>query len=233
MRNALARIGGLVDDSDSILRIKPISLIEPDYMPESFVWWDGITQDDVDSLQAVLDDSSSEAPLQKYLESNPQFLIQHLGGGHGRWVIPQKRLGSEFVPDFVIGERDSMGYHWLVVELESPDAMVFTKAGDPAKSLNHAIRQVTDWRAWLRHNRDYASRDRNSHGLGLVDIDSDVRGLIVIGRRESLDPSSRELRRQLSKSLDVDIHTYDWLVDAARGRVASLSARRTQDAASG
>jgi hypothetical protein len=35
--------------------------------------------------------------MQSYLSAHPELLIQHLGGGHGRWVIPQKRLGAEYL----------------------------------------------------------------------------------------------------------------------------------------
>jgi hypothetical protein len=48
--------------------------------------------------------------LQRHLATNPLLLVQHLGGGGGRWMLSQKRLGSEYVPDFVIGERSSGGF---------------------------------------------------------------------------------------------------------------------------
>jgi len=55
--------------------------------------------------------------MQAFLEREPSMLLQHLGGGDGRWVIPRKRLGAEHVIDFIIGERDSAG--WQAVELKS------------------------------------------------------------------------------------------------------------------
>jgi hypothetical protein len=149
-------------------------------------------------------------------------VIQHLGGGHGRWVIPQKRMGAEHVPDFVIGDRHSFGFDWQMVEIESPSAKVFTKSGDPSKTLNHAIRQITDWRSWLKRNQDYASRRREENGLGLVDIASDVKGLIIIGRRANIASSTNERRRQLCSDLKIDIHSYDWVVDILQGRILAL-----------
>lgn len=192
-------------------------------MPEYFVWWNDITQDDVDSFVRALDRASNERDMQAFLEKAPLLLIQHLGGGHGRWVIPQKRLGAEYVPDFVVGQCDSSGFEWQIVELESPLAKMFTKSGDPSRALNHAIRQIADWRAWLKRNQDYAARPREHNGLGLVDIDSSARGLIVIGRRDKLDPATKERRRQLSADLRIDIHTYDWLVSRSQGRIEALA----------
>ena len=147
------------------------------------------------------------------------MLVQHLGGGHGRWVIPQKRLGAEFVPDFVIGEMSSIGYEWQLVELESPEAPLFTRSGDPSKHLNHALRQIDDWRAWLEKNRDYAARPLDQGGLGLTDISSAASALILLGRRKSLSPKDNGRRRQMIARTGVQIHTYDYIADAIQGRI--------------
>ena len=163
-----------------------------------------------------------ERELQAFCESHPNLLIEHLGGGHGRWVVPQKRLGSEFVTDFVIGERHSFGFQWQAVELESPLVPLFTKKGDPSADLTHAIRQITDWRTWIIRNQDYASRRREAQCLGLIDIDSSVRGLILLGRERDLDPTTNDRRRQLVQDLQIDIHTYDWVV---RGSIGPIEAR--------
>ena len=109
---------------------------------------------------------------------------------------------------------------------------MFTKKGNPTKALTHAIRQIQDWRAWLKRNYDYASRERNKRGLGLVDIDSNIPGLILIGRRNSIDPSTHELRRQMVQDLNIKIHTYDTLyrlgsVTNEMGRRGKKENRRT------
>lgn len=102
--------------------------------------------------------------MQNFFELNPLLLIQHLSGGHGRWVVPGFRLGSEYICDFIIGEKSSVGYEWQVVELENPHTTMFNKNGDPSKALTHAIRQITDWRSWLERNQNYASRPKKEGG---------------------------------------------------------------------
>jgi len=157
---------------------------------------------------------------------------RYLGGGHGRWVIPTKRLGSEYITDFVIGERSSLGFEWQAVELESPAAPLFTKAGDPTKQLTHAIRQIQDWRVWLQRNQNYAARSKAEGGLGLTDIVADVPGLILIGRRAAVDPETQERRRQMSNDLQIDIHTYDFLLDSVDGRARVMKKVRASRARS-
>ena len=192
-------------------------------MPKFFVWWNDIKDTDTDALAAVLDGTHGEHDIQTFLEKKPILLIQHLGGGHGRWVIPQKRLGAELVTDFMIGHRNSIGFEWQAVELESPEATMFTRNGDPTSQLTHAIRQIEDWRAWLSRNQNYAARDNGHGGLGLTDIVARVPGLVLIGRRKTIDPITNDRRRQMSNDLGIHIHSYDFLLDTGRGRITALN----------
>jgi hypothetical protein len=201
-------------------------VIANDPLRDFLVWWDDISQEDVDSLNSALNSAKGELEIQAYLEEHPIVLIQHLGGGHGRWVISHKRLGAELVPDFLIGEKSSLGFEWYGIELESPTASLFNSSGDLSAPLNHAIRQIIDWRVWLEKNLDYASRPREKQGLGLTDINGKLPGLILIGRRASLLSSTHKRRRQISGDLRIQIHTYDWLVEMAQGRVEALKRSR-------
>jgi hypothetical protein len=82
--------------------------------------------------------------------------------------------------------------------------------------MNHALRQLRDWRVWLEHNQNYAARSREEQGLGLTNISPRSEGLILIGREHDLDPATNAHRRTLMEEARADIHTYDWLVRAAR-----------------
>jgi len=190
-----------------------------DPLREFFSWWDKIEPEDVRNLQDAIDHASREEDIQQYLQRNPKFLIQHLGGGHGRWIIPKLKLGSEHVTDFVVGEKNSDGFTWQAVELESPLNPMFNKNGDPSRHLNHAIRQIQDWRNWLIQNQNYASRLRAESGLGLTDIRPDLMGLILIDRRENVSEETHARRRQIAESQNIRIHTYDFLVESLEGRL--------------
>lgn len=194
-----------------------------DPLNDYFTWWDRITPEDINLLTESLDGATREEDIQQFLQQNPNFLIQHLGGGHGRWVIPKQKLGSEHVTDFLIAEKHSFGHEWQAVELESPLKPMFNKNGDPSQYLNHAIRQIQDWRAWLLQNQNYASRLRTESGLGLTNISPNLQGIIFISRRDKLTPRTTELRRQMVADLNIRIHTYDYLVEALQGRLQGLA----------
>jgi antiviral defense system Shedu protein SduA len=198
-------------------------MLEEDPLGDSFVDWDDVDETDVRRLEDALEVSAVEREMQEFLQAHPVYLIQHLGGGHGRWVIPQKRLGAEYVTDFIIGDRFSGGRTWTAVELEGPQRRMFNRGGDPSQFLWHGIRQIIDWRVWLEYNRDYAARAPAEGGLGLEDISPRVPGLILIGRREHLPEDRRAFRRGLAAQLDIEIHSYDWLLERLRVRVSALA----------
>lgn len=193
-----------------------------DPLRDFFSRWDHVTPDELSALASVLDGATREEDIQQFLQLNPHILIQHLGGGHGLWVIPKQKLGAEHVTDFLIAERHSFGFEWQAVELESPLRAMFNKNGDPSQCLNHAIRQITDWRAWLKSNQAYAARPKTDGGLGLTDIDANVKGLILIGRRAAIDPETNARRRQLVQDLNIEIHSFDYLLQSLEGRLVSL-----------
>jgi hypothetical protein len=202
---------------DVLSRIKPLGAWDWDDPLEEFhVEWMAAKRKHADRLEACLKTAKREEDVQQFLQNEPMLLIQHLGGGHGRYVIPKKKFGSEYVTDFVIGERHSGGMEWQAVELESPHALMFTKKGDPTAALNHAIKQIHDWRAWLVRNQAYAARLRTENGLGLTDVIPNLPGFILIGRRRVEDEKWRELRRQLVNTNNISIHSFDFLVDNGR-----------------
>jgi hypothetical protein len=203
-----------------------VARVGAEELHEYFVKWNTIQEADALALEERLASAEAERDMQAFLEANPTLLIQHLGGGHGRFVIPHQRLGAEHVTDFLIASRDSDGFHWTAVELEGPTVAPFNKKnGDQSAALTHAIGQVQNWRAWLTTNQNYAARPRAEDGLGLVEIDNVVPGLIVIGRRAMKETRPKARRRQLTKDLNIEIHSYDFLVEAARGRIAALERR--------
>jgi len=150
--------------------------------------WSNITANDITALRQVLKDAKVEEDSQKFLTANPSFLVQHLGGGHGRYVIPKPRLGAELVPDFLIAEMSSIGLEWYGVELESPLAKMFTSSGQPRHLVTHAVQQIIEWRAWLGSNLAYARSLESEQGLGLAGITPDLPATILMGRRSEKFP---------------------------------------------
>jgi Domain of unknown function (DUF4263) len=177
------------------------------------------TNDDVDALELIIDSARDERPIQKHLQENPHVLAALLGGSE-RYCYPQKKLGAEYIPDFIIGDVDSTGIQWLLVELETPASGVYLK--NDSQLENHArkgVQQVYDWRSWLADQVAYARAPRADSGLGLFDIREKTPGLVLVGRRALMPHDKHAARVDLTQNSDIDVHTYDWLLERLRGAV--------------
>ena len=195
-------------------------ILKDKILREHYIWRMDANETMLENFIECIDSAKYEKDIQKFIENNPIIISTILMGSHGRWVIPQKKLGSEFVTDFILGCKHSGGYEWFAVELENPKYNMFTKASNPSSYLNHAIRQIQDWRAWLQRNQNYASRPIEENGLGLKDINSNIPGYIFIGRRKNYDEKNNDLRRQMKIDSNISIHTYDYIIEKAKQELA-------------
>ncbi|HEY6644523.1 Shedu anti-phage system protein SduA domain-containing protein [Povalibacter sp.] len=172
----------------------------------------------VDEFDRILSDAGDERPLQTLFASHPSLLGPLTRPGGEYWCLDRPRLGAELVPDFLLGTITSVGFRWVMVELESPLERPLTRGGVPAKKLAEALKQVRDWRTWLAENIAYARTE-----LGLKDIDGSCHAYVVIGRRGSLDPAQIKTYRALSTA-DTTVMTYDRLRDViGRGLAVGAS----------
>lgn len=178
-----------------------------------------ITASDIVSLEAVIDKAQDERPIQKHLQQNPHLLTALLRGTE-RYCLPQKRLGSDYVPDFIVGDIDSLGIHWLLVELETPRSGIYVKSGVQLDAVTRkGVQQVVDWRDWLSANIAYARERRAKNGLGLFDIREKTRALVLVGRRSLMPTSKDSARIEYRQSNGIEIHTYDWLLESLEGAI--------------
>lgn len=185
--------------------------------------WDEITAEHVIALKQALEHAKNEEDMQRFLTNKSIFLVQHLGGGYGRYVVPKPKLGAELIPDFLLAESSSVGLEWHGVELKSPFARLFTSSGRPGHDVTQAVQQVMEWRDWLADNQAYARCSKSENGLGLIGIDANLPATILIGKRGKEFPSSFNIYRgQMKQRQSIEIHTYDWLIEQAEHRVQVL-----------
>lgn len=122
-------------------------------------------------------------------------------------------LGTEYRIDFIVQRPDGS---FLLVEIENPQAQLFTKAGEFGATVNHALRQVEDWQEWIEANLPTVERYYPS-------IRS-PEAWVIAGRDRGLaDPERRRLaRRNINMRGRVAIRTYDDLLRDARAYVRSI-----------
>ena len=171
------------------------------------------TAADVRELRHVIDRANDERPIQAHLAGHPLLFSPLLGGGHGRWVRPKVRFGDRFEADFMVADADSVGIHWVYVELESPRARMFLDSGELAEKARHGLHQIRQWRDYVDRNGSEARRLRSEGGLGLPEIRPRGFGIVLVGRSEGRTADPAQIRRQVEEDDRIMLRSYDWLVD--------------------
>ena len=174
-------------------------------------------------LDELLDNSKEEI-LQQYLEQHKKILIAAFGQPEWvyNFVLPKFKFGSDYISDFVVFTGQSYSYWIKLIELEPSTSQVFTKQGDYAQRLNHAIKQVDEWSDWIKRNEPYF-RDclqkalQKEYPSFSETLDYTRRFIvsskIVIGRRATLSVDDNKRRAKEYEKSNLDIITYDLLVD--------------------
>lgn len=189
-----------------------MNLIRRQPWPDKYVFLQEPSTANVDDFEVVLDGARDEKPLQEFIAAHPSFLRLQLPSAQDVWCWDRPRLGAELIPDFLLCRRDSTGFRWTMVELESPAKPALNQSGRPSAKLNEAIGQIRDWRSWLRDNIAYARSQ-----LGFMGIQGECDALAIIGRRAQLDAKQIPQYRELSRD-GMTVMSYDRILDTARAR---------------
>lgn len=183
--------------------------------------------------------SNGERSVARYLKRNPYLILRAFGdfGNHGNYVLAEFGLGKGFYADFVILQGYSTSWRVDFVELEPVVDPLFNLDRTPTRRLRLAQKQIADWREYAdsdgislrRQLADATKRGdliKRSSGAGdpctmsnqrLRDPESFVRYRyhIVIGRRHLLTKEAQRLRSRSFNNDNIDIATYDRIVDVA------------------
>ena len=178
---------------------------------------EGASHEDFVHLQDVIENADDERPIQDLLQRRPQ-LLGSLVRGPWRYCIPKPSLGGTFYPDFLLAEVDSNGVRWILVELETPNSSVrMSTVNDFEVHARRGVGQIKEWRQWLHDNLAYARQAKEHSGLGLHGIRAKPKGIVLVGRRCLLHPEARDLRSQLYEDSQIEMRTYDWLLEKLEG----------------
>lgn len=171
-------------------------------------------------FEVLLNSESLEGPLQSFIKDHPMLLAPDVIR-----CISQPQFGSEHKPDFLIlkpgpGVQD---VECILVEIEPASFEVFTLSGDTTAKVNHALGQVSDWRAWLRSNATYAQQS-----LEVPNLHSDCRAIVVIGRGNRFTAEQKKRFENLNLVQQrTEVLTYDDLLIRMRSLIENL--RRSAD----
>lgn len=171
-----------------------------------------------DEYARILNEAKDEQPLQAFFTTHP-YLLALAFPVHHSWVFPKPRLGGgKWIPDFLVCDRNSLGYQWTLVELESPTMEATNSNESVSADTHHAVQQIRDYRRWLRDNALF------EQSQGYRGLNADCDGFIVIGRRDGRTALEQERLADFRRD-HIEIASYDRLLVLTRDHLQSLRPR--------
>ena len=142
-------------------------------------------------------------------------------GHHQAFAFKEFELPPNFVVDYLLVGKNSGGYEFVFVELESPQGAVTNNDGSFGSVIRKGLKQIEDWDAWLDSNFAHLHLQfkKSLHLTALPEefshLDkSRIHYAIVAGRRKDFNDRTYRLRRKLLKERNISLLHYDNLLDA-------------------
>jgi hypothetical protein len=161
--------------------------------------------------------STTESEMQSFFENNWALLEIN-----ARRILPKFDMGGENIPDFIIETSD---FRYVIVEIEGPNEEIYTAETPPrpSRKLREADSQTKTYLSYALNNILFLRQK-----LPFLSGEK-IRGLIVIGRSDTLSPEQKKrLDQDRGFSKDIDIVTYDELFESLRIFLENLGFRYSQ-----
>ena len=162
-----------------------------------------------DSFELLLNDSEKEEELQIFLKTNPMLLHPTAN------IIPKKKLGEDFITDFVLVCNNAQGISYTLVEIEKASDKILTADNSLASKNSHAIKQTRDWDIWLEKNKAYLQ--------GKLEKFETPNYIVVLGRSTDLDEENKAYLRSYNREWkNIELLTYDDLLVRFKNLISKI-----------
>jgi hypothetical protein len=190
-------------------------------------------------LKALIDSAKTERAVVEWLKlkENAWILPHALARSPlGIYAVPEFPFGTDYRADFVVIGPYSGAFYVHFIEMEPPNEPLFTRKGNPADRLAGALTQVRAWKTYVENNRGVVLRELSKFAekeellwgrksgvscnagfpLHHPDVCVTWQYHIVIGRRAGLTDKQLAMKAAFFKHEEVEVATYDRLIEAAK-----------------
>ncbi len=184
----------------------------------------------IEEFKSLLDSSASERDILNFIREKKAYFIiasilkgfHYRFGHHNAFAFKEFELPPNHVADYLLVGKNSGGYEFVFIELESCYGQITNTDGEFGTTIRKGIKQINDWDNWLESN--YASlRLVYDKYLGTIEplprefheLDkSRLHYVVIAGRRKDFTKKTYQLRRKLLKSNNILLLHYDNLFDS-------------------
>jgi hypothetical protein len=160
-------------------------------------------------FESLLNEGIKEEAMQVFLKEN-SFVLHPSAD-----CIPKKKLGEDFVTDFVLVATTTQGPTYVLVEIERTSHPVLTKDLSLSAPVSHALKQIRDWDVWLEKNKAYVQNKLPGFETPTY--------LVVVGRGNALTDEEKAYLRSYNRDWkNTTLLTYDDVLSQLKSTIAKL-----------
>lgn len=205
---------------------KPVELKEFYNIPDNYIdlyeyrYSCDFNQESEDFL-SVVDSAKKENDAQKYIKNNNKWFIpgsifrNYDFGNHCAFIVPEQKLGAEYIADYMLLGKNSIGFQIILVEFEDVNVKYkISTSNTESGPVRKGLTQIKDWKRWMDSNREYFLKSCGLEHLKENIPSWGIHYCLVVSRRKLMDDASNAMRGQTQhETPGLTIITYDRLVD--------------------
>lgn len=184
-----------------------------------------------DEFEKLLNSNPSERMILNFINQNRYFnliaSLFHSGftfGHHDAYLFKEFEFPATYKADYLLVGKNSHGYHFIFVELESPTGSITNKDGRFGTTIRKGIKQVEDWDKWLEGNFNSLYLVFEKLKNNRTELPDEFRTLnktrlnyvVICGRRADFNDNTYDEKRRLLRSKNINLLHYDNLIDSYR-----------------
>ncbi|KAB1064733.1 Shedu anti-phage system protein SduA domain-containing protein [Salibacter halophilus] len=199
--------------------------------PNNYIFFNYIKHKKVhklfDEFRSLLNTKTTlERDIQRFIkEKEAYFIIESLFtfydfGHHDAYLFYEFPFPPNYSVDYLLVGKNSGGYEFLFIELESPNQSITLKDGRLGESYRKGIKQIEDWDFWIDSNFSSLKNVFKKHKsprkelpIEFFELDKTrIHYLVIAGKRKHYTPETYRLRRKGVNN--ISIKHYDNLIDS-------------------
>lgn len=145
-------------------------------------------------------------------------------GHHEAYLFKEFDLPPHFKADYLIIGKNSGGYEFVFVELESIYGQITKADGDLGVCFRAGLGQIDDWDSYIEANYSTINSVFERAKMPSINLPSEFHKLdktrihyaVVAGRRPDFNEKTRRIQRQYREQGKTHLFHYDNLIDSAK-----------------
>ena len=117
----------------------------------------------------LLNECKDENEVQDFIEKHSQFIPRKYMENHGisaNVVVSKLPIGNKWQTDFAFVSKCSNYWNIVLIEIEDPKKLIFTKDDKFTQSFNYARQQVEEWKNKIKD--DYTLQESIKKSLKVL-----------------------------------------------------------------